>query len=250
MYVTSRLLEKEGWIHGFSTREGGVSRPPFASLNLGGSVGDDPASVEENLRLLAHTAGIDRDAFRGCLQVHGDGVVVVGRGPLAPGTEADALIASAPGVAVSVKTADCVPILVASRATGEAAAVHAGWKGTIAEIVKKTVAMMVSRGAAPGDLVAAIGPSIGPCCYEVSEDLATRFRDRFGPTILSGNERHLDLPLANRLLLLEAGLAPAAIETVAPCTSCHVDRFFSHRKEAGRTGRQLSFVVSRGRSLS
>lgn len=245
MFVTSRRLAEAGFLHGFSTRRGGVSQAPFAGLNVGGSVGDDPAAVEENLRLLCQAAGLDRSRLRGAVQVHGDEVLPTGHDPLPPGTEADALLATEPGVAVSVKTADCVPVLVAARDTGEVAAVHAGWRGTDLEIVKKAVAALRERGAK--DLLAAIGPSIGPCCYEVSPELADRFRKRFGPDVATG--RHLDLPLANRRLLLEAGLADTAIDTVAPCTACNVGDFFSHRKEAGKTGRQLSFILSRERAL-
>lgn len=245
MFVTSRRLEEAGFLHGFSTRREGVSQAPFASLNVGGSVGDDPTSVEENLLRLCRAAGIARSRLRGAVQVHGDRVLPTGHDPLPPGTEADALLATAPGVAVSVKTADCVPILVAARDTGEVAAVHAGWRGTNLEIVKKAVAALRDRGAK--DLLAAIGPSIGPCCYEVSPELSDRFRERFGTDVATG--RHLDLPLANRRLLLEAGLHDDDIDTVAPCTACNVDDFFSHRKEAGKTGRQLSFVVSREPAL-
>lgn len=255
MFLKSRLLENDGFVHGFSTREGGVSPEPWSSLNLGGSVGDDPAAVEENHQRFARSLGIPRDRFRAAIQVHGDGVILTGEEPLQPSVEADALIATVPGIAAAVKTADCVPILLASRRTGEVAAVHAGWRGTVAEIVGKAVSLLGARGSLPGDLLAAIGPAIGPCCYEVSEELASRFQDRFGGEVVSRScsRPHLDLALANRILLVEAGLAPETVENLGICTSCGPDRFFSHRRDRGLTGRHLSVIVARQgpyRSLS
>jgi len=249
MRLTSRLLTEAGFVHGFSTRRGGVSAPPFDALNLGGSVGDDPAAVERNLELLAADAGIDRGAFRAVRQVHGDRVLVAGEGPHDPDAEADAVLAAAPGLAAAIKTADCVPILIADEATGLAAAVHAGWRGTVAEIAVRAVEALQARGAAPSRLVAAVGPAIGRCCYEVSPDLAARFASRHGAAAVEG--RRIDLATANRLLLLEAGLAADRIEVLDRCTSCEPALFFSHRRDAGRTGRHLSFVAARKpRSLS
>lgn len=248
MFVTSALLRREGFLHGFSTRRGGVSAAPFDSLNLGGSVGDDPAAVEENLRRLAAEAGFERGGFRAVLQVHGDRVVTADERPIPAGTEADALVSRTPGIAVAVKTADCVPILIASAATGSVAAVHAGWRGTDAAIVQRAVE---SLGLPPSELVAAVGPAIGACCYEVSEELAARFAARHGSASGVVRGRHLDLPAANRALLLEAGLRPEAIDVLDACTACDAERFFSHRRDRGNTGRHLSFVVARnGRPLS
>lgn len=249
MLVTSDLLARAGVVHGFSTREGGVSAAPWASLNLGGSVGDDPAAVEENLLRLAGAAGIRRGAFRGAVQVHGDRVLEVGQGPHDPATEADALLTGTPGLAVAVKTADCVPILLFDRHTGAAAAVHAGWRGTAAGIVRRAVLALAARGSDPAHVLAAIGPAIGRCCYVVSPELAADFAARHPEGVVQG--RHLDLPEANRRLLREAGVPDEQIDVLHRCTSCEGRLFFSHRRDAGRTGRHLSFVVAKdARSLS
>lgn len=249
MFVRSDLLTSAGVRHGFSTREGGVSEGPFGSLNLGGSVGDDPAAVEANVARLAQAAGFPREAFRTALQVHGDRVVVVDDRPHDSATEADALVAAAPGLVVAVKTADCVPILLFDTSTGEAAAVHAGWRGTAAAIVRRAVERLEERGGRAAAMLAAVGPAIGPCCYEVSPELAAEFADRHPEGVVRG--RRLDLPEANRRLLREAGVPTQSIDVLARCTACEEERFFSHRRDAGRTGRHLSFVMGRSRrSLS
>lgn len=242
MFQTSPLLERARVVHGFSLRTGGVSSPPFDSLNLGSSVGDAPAAVEENLRRLARAAGIPRESLRGARQVHGDRVLLVGRGEVGPEEEADALHAVEPGLAVSVKTADCVPILLYEADSGEAVAVHAGWRGTRAAIVRRAVESLVSRGGRPERILAAIGPAIGPCCYEVSHELAAEFRAAYGEEAAVG--RRLDLPGINRLLLLRAGVPEDRIDLLRACTACDPERYFSHRRDAGRTGRHLSFVLS------
>lgn len=236
MFLTSRLLEREGVRHGFSTRAGGVSSGPWSSLNLGGSVGDDPAAVAENVRRLAARAGLA--GFAAVHQVHGDRVVE-GRPGLPPSTEADAVLSVPGGPAPAVKTADCVPVLLLDRRSGRVAAVHAGWRGTRLRIVARAVEAL----GEPGAVVAAIGPCIGRCCYEVSAELAAEFAGVFGADVVEG--RRLDLVLANRRALREAGVGEAAIEVVGGCTSCDPARFFSHRRDEGRTGRHLSWISSR-----
>ena len=238
--LTSRLLE--GFQHGFTTREGGSSRGPFRSLNLSMSVGDDPERVEENWERLRQATGL---VFARVRQVHGCRVVEADAGA-APGEEADAVISVIPGVAASVSVADCVPLLIADPRSGSAAAVHAGWRGTLARVAAEGVRALVERhGARPSDLLAAIGPSIGPCCFEVSRELAVRFRDELGAA--TGNPRNLgsraDLWLANEQILRAAGLARRRIEVLGRCTSCEDDVFFSHRRDQGRTGRHLAFIA-------
>lgn len=258
-FLQSPLLSADGVAHGFSTRNGGSSPAPWASLNLGGSTGDEPGRVEVNLARLCEDVGIDRDGLATVAQVHGDAVfhareddrrLVISSEPdgmpiEAP--EADAIIAHA-GTSVGVRTADCVPILLFDRGTGLAAAVHAGWRGTFARIVVRTVERM---SACPGveveNLLAAIGPAIGPCCYEVSPDLGEKFVSALSPSVVKGVPAapRLDLPEANRLLLLESGVHPASIDLLRRCTSCEADLFYSHRRDQGRTGRHLSLVRAR-----
>jgi YfiH family protein len=238
--LTSRLLE--GFRHGFTTRDGGSSRGPFRSLNLSTSVGDDPVRVEENWERLRQATGL---VFARVRQVHGCRVVEADSGAQ-PGEEADAVISAVPGVAASVAVADCVPLLIADPRSGSAAAVHAGWRGTLDRVAAEGVHALVKRhGARPSDLLAAIGPSIGPCCFEVSRELAIRFRDQLGAA--AGNPRssgsRADLWLANEQILKGAGLARKQIEVLGRCTACEDDVFFSHRCDQGRTGRHLAFIA-------
>jgi YfiH family protein len=233
--LRSSLLD--GFPHGFTTRGGGVSRPPIDALNLGESVGDDPASVAENWRRLRAAAGV---GFARVLQVHGDRVLLADR-PHGAGEEADAVATRTPGVAACVSVADCVPLLLADPRAGAVAAVHAGWRGSLAGIAARAVEALVALGARPGDLVAAVGPSIGPCCYEVSPELLARFRDAFGADVAAG-AGHLDLWRANRRVLEGAGVAAARIDVLGRCTACEPRLFFSHRRDRGRTGRQVGYV--------
>ncbi len=238
--VQSRLLA--AFPHGFTTREGGVSPPPFSSLDLGGgAAGDDPGRVAENWERLRRQTGL---AFGRVRQVHG-ARVVIDPAPGEPREEADAVVSRVPGQAACVSVADCVPILIADPASGAVAAVHAGWRGTLARIAAEaTRALARAAGARPEALLAAVGPSIGPCCYEVSPELAGRFREEFGAEVVGSEERpHLDLWSANRRALLAAGLDPENIEILGLCTSCAPARFFSHRRDAGRTGRQVGFIA-------
>lgn len=236
--VRSSLLAR--FPHGFTTRQGGASPAPWDSLNLGGAVGDDPERVAENWRRLERTTGL---AFARVRQVHGARVLRA-EAPGAPVEEADAVWTTTPGVAACVSVADCVPVLLADPGTGAVAAVHAGWRGTVARIVAEAVAVLHREaGAAPSRLLAAIGPSIGPCCYEVSPELAARFRAEIGPVTSGDAAPRLDLWESNRRILVAAGVAPERIERLGRCTSCERDLFFSHRRDAGRTGRQMAFIA-------
>src|SRR5512137_2783960 len=159
--------------HGFTTREGGASRGAFATLNLSATVGDDPAHVRENWDRLRAATGLD---FARVRQVHGCRVVEAEAGT-EPVEEADAVATASPGVAACVSVADCVPVLLADPRSGAVAAVHAGWRGTLGGAAAAGVRALVERhGARPQDLLAVVGPCIGPCCYEVSQDLSERFR--------------------------------------------------------------------------
>lgn len=248
-FVTSPLLPVP---HGFATRAGGVSEGPYASLNLGFSVGDERARVEENHRRLAVAAGASLGALCRVSQVHGDRVLEA-RGD--PGTdalrptlgEADALWTEGEGTWVAVGTADCVPVLLVDPDGRRVAAVHSGWRGTDADISARTVEVLVARGARPERLLAAVGPAIQRCCYEVSAELGERFTGRFGPDVVASDAGRvrLDLPLAVRLTLLRAGLKPGHVDVRQDCTACDAKRFFSHRRDAGRTGRHLNYVVHR-----
>ncbi|WP_242395344.1 peptidoglycan editing factor PgeF [Anaeromyxobacter oryzisoli] len=236
--VRSKLLS--AFPHGFTTRRGGVSPAPWDDLNLGGSVGDDPARVAENWHRLEAATGL---LFARVRQVHGARVVHLDAASV-PVEEADAVVSTEPGIAACVSVADCVPVLLADPGSGAVCAVHAGWRGTIARVAAEGVrALAEIAGAPPSRLLAAVGPSIGPCCYEVSPELADRFRTELGPVVAGGPAPRLDLWAANRRVLEAAGVAPDRIEVLGRCTSCERDTFFSHRRDAGRTGRQMAFIA-------
>ena len=211
----------------FSTRLGGVSEGPFESLNLGRMTADEPGNVEENRRRLC--AAVDADVALLTLnrQQHSAAVRRARAGER--GEPGDGLWTDEPGVPMLKLTADCVPIAVSRRDGAPALALlHAGWRGLLEGVVEAGVSA-VARGAA-----AAIGPAIGPCCYEVGPEVSSPFVDRFGADVVRGD--HLDLWTAAERALNAAGCA--SVERVDVCTACNPDLFFSHRRDAGVTGRQ------------
>lgn len=248
MFLTSRLLPMP---HGFSVRQGGVSQGAYRSLNLGFAGGDDAGSVRENHRRLAEAAGFSLPALHVVSQVHGDAVLKVDEAPeseaLKARGEADALWTSRAGAAVGIRTADCVPILIADPEGRRVAAVHSGWRGTDLRITARAVEALVREGARPERLVAAVGPAIQRCCYEVSEELALRFRARFGDEVVAhdGGRWRLDLARAVKQTLRQVGVPEDRIDVLPECTACDAERFFSHRRDKGVTGRHLSFAVCR-----
>jgi polyphenol oxidase len=249
--LTSALLRSP---HGFPTREGGVSVGPFRSLNSSTASGDDPQAVAENLRRLAAAAHVALGSLATVSQVHGVALIeaVAPRDPLVanpPLAEADAIWSRTPGVAVGVKTADCVPLLLEDRAGGRVAAVHAGWRGVIGRIAEVAVAALLADGARRENLRVAIGPCIQRCCFEVDGDLPDRFATAFGQAVVvpvEGKAKvHLDLPLALRRSLEGLGVSPSHIDSRSECTVCD-SRFFSHRRDRGLSGRHLSFITCVG----
>lgn len=244
-YQFERLRAQTGLRHGFFTRLGGVSQAPFATLNVGASVGDDPLAVAENRRRCFAALGFAEAQVVSPNQVHSTVVARVGRVQAGASIEAtDGLMTDEPGIALFLRFADCVPILLFDRHLHVVALVHAGWRGTLHGIAPAAVQAMRSHyGSRPGDLWAGIGPAIGACCYEVGADLAGEFRRRFGAGVVTqpaSGRPHLDLPGANALALAEVGVRE--VELSGLCTACHVDEFFSHRREGGRTGRLGALV--------
>jgi YfiH family protein len=217
-----------GYEVAFSTRQGGVSEGPFESLNLGRLTEDEPANVEENRRRLCAAVGADPERLAMNRQVHAASVHRAEAG--ARGRPGDGLWTDEPGLPMVKFTADCLPIALARR-NGEPglAILHAGRLGLLEGIVEAGVAALGGR-----PLAAAIGPGIGPCCYEVGAEIADAYRKRFGPDVVVG--RNLDLWTAAERVLRNAGVE--AVERLDLCTSCDPDRFFSHRRDKGVTGRQ------------
>lgn len=247
-----RLLARHGVAHAFTNRLGGVSVGPYASLNLGLHVRDDPQAVWENRRRALLAAGADPELLTLGEQVHGTGLGWVEPADCGAGARdaatalpaTDGLLTRERAVVLGVLVADCVPLLLADPEAGVVAAVHAGWRGTAGRIATRAVEAMVAAGADPSRILAAMGPSIGPCCYRVSPDLASRFASLFGRDVVREEPQgpHLDLRLANRQALLEAGLSEAHISWQPPCTACENHRYFSHRAQEGTAGRQAGFI--------
>jgi polyphenol oxidase len=210
----------------FSTRQGGVSEGPYASLNLGKLTRDTEENVEENRRRLCAEVGVDTERLTFNRQRHSAVVhrAVGGR----RGTDGDGVWSDEPGVPMLAFTADCVPLAVVGAERPALGLLHVGWRGLLEGIVREGVQALGSASRA------AVGPAIGPCCYEVGDEVAAPFRERFGDDVLHG--RNLDLWAATERALREAGVEE--VDRFDLCTSCHPDLFFSHRRDLGVTGRQ------------
>jgi YfiH family protein len=237
--------------HGFTTRGGGVSAPPFDSLNLGFKWGDARDNVLENRRRVGLATGVDRTFVAN--QVHGAHVIRVGAGDRVDDVaevEADGLVSDAAGLAIGVYVADCIPVLMADARTGAFAAVHAGWRGTLAGVVPAAVRRLVADlGVRPEDLRVALGPAIGACCFEVGDEVvaaveraipaaASAGAIRVGP----GGRAHVDLKRLNRMLLDAEGVLAGNVDAGPECTSCDRARFFSYRRDHGQTGQAFGFI--------
>lgn len=251
----SRLLGSvPGVVHGITLRTGGVSKAPYTSLNMGLHVGDRPEHVIENRIRALRALGLSLDDAVCGEQVHGSKVQEVTQLQAGAGSRrfddavpgVDALVTTTPGIPLLSLFADCIPILVADRNGRCVAVAHAGWRGTYDGISRNVIQHVIRKRIDPDDLFVAIGPGIRRCCYEVSPDLAARFRERFGLTAVHKEQNGrvtLDLVEANVRLLTSAGIRPQHIEVASDCTACRTDRYFSHRAERGLTGRIAAVVA-------
>jgi purine-nucleoside/S-methyl-5'-thioadenosine phosphorylase / adenosine deaminase len=222
----------------FSTRQGGVSAPPFDTLNLGRSTLDDPRAVVENRRRLFAALQLDPDRLATAGQVHGTGTLEIATPGHHPGC--DALVTRARALPIAITTADCMPMLYVTP--GAVAAAHSGWRGTAAGLPHVTLrAVCEAAGQPPHAVRVHLGPCIRACCYEVGPEVARQFPAEV--TRPSGERWRLDLPAAARLQLVAAGVDPAAIEDVGACTACSPDWYFSHRRDHGRTGRHWAIAA-------
>ncbi len=268
MLLRSQRLAAHGLAHGFSTREGGVSAAPFDALNLAANVGDAPEAVAENHARLARAVGYSLGSLGEVTQVHGARCVDVDA--FATGgsldaeqlrtEQADALMASRRGLAVGVRTADCVPILVADVRSRAVLAVHAGWRGAVSGVLPGAVALLLeTHRSARRDLVVAIGPHIRRASFEVGDEVAveieramprgrasTQAQELAGEAIdrRFGPRPHASLATLLCAQLLELGLEAAQIDDVGGDTCAERDRFHSHRRDAARSGRMLSVIVA------
>jgi YfiH family protein len=253
--IACEPLEQAGFANAFSTRGGGVSPFPEGSLNLAGFDQDSAENIRENRRRFISALGGEW-TLAACWQVHGTDVLVV-RDPEDPSPDderCDALATNLKGVLLGVKTADCVPVIIGDARSGACAAVHAGWRGTLAEIVKHALARMREEfGTDPSDVRAALGPAALGCCYEVGAEVVESFRAKFSDAdslFKPTTARHalVDLHEANRRQLVGSGVAVESIHALPLCTMCRPDLFFSYRQDRklyGRTGRLMSVIGMR-----
>ncbi len=231
-------LEGAGVMNAVITRLGGVSRPPFATLNLGHTVGDALESVEENHRRLLSTLGLHQNQVVSPYQVHSNHVRWVGQAHAGTvQSHTDGLLTTTPGLALLFRFADCVPILLFDPVRRAVGLVHAGWRGAANRVVLAAVAALEQAGSRPADLWAGIGPAIGPCCYQVGPEVAQAVAQVSPIPVVErrNGSLYLDLPGAVRAQLMAAGVE--RVESASICTACRTDEWFSHRAEKGRTGR-------------
>jgi YfiH family protein len=233
--------------HGFSPRAGGVSAAPYASLNLGASVGDAASSVTENRRRVRAAFGVPEARWMTASQVHGARVLVAGRDPA--GVEGDALVTDDPAWALAVSAADCLPVLLLDARSGAVGAAHAGWRGAVAGVVGATLEAMATRyGTAAADVRAWLGPAIQGACYQVGPEVveaafaAGAPEHAVRPDPSEVGRWRFDVPAMVRAQLVAAGVPADGVAVSATCTHCAVDRCFSHRRDAGRTGRHWAVV--------
>jgi len=245
--------------HGFFTRMGGVSPPPYSSLNAGPKGGDESSHVRQNLRRIAQTLSIPAEGVFCASQVHGDQILTVSapRGSIFWSEEpfqGDGLLTDEKGLYLGILTADCVPLLLLDPSRSVVGAVHAGWRGTTRGIATKAVCgMHHTFGSTVADVLVAIGPAIGPCCYVVGEEVARAFLEmdpatrRFLDPAGSGRWK-MNLAGINRHQLINAGIEEGNVFLCSLCTSCRKDLFFSVRAEGEPTGRQIGLIGLRPES--
>lgn len=248
---------------GFTGREGGISKPPYDSLNLAYHVGDDPNDVLDNRRLLLNKLGFENGSWTCAEQVHGKRVAVVreedrGKGYIDRSSafqDTDALVTNVPGMLLTSFYADCVPLYFMDPVKKVIGLAHAGWKGTVQAIAEEVVHVMETEfGSQRTHIYGAIGPSIGGCCYEVDDTVMDKVRPILdgisqvpatsfieSPSQNAGKTM-LNLKELNRIIMIKAGILPTHIEYTSWCTSCHTDKFFSYRTEGGVTGRMASWI--------
>ena len=247
----SELLDAAGVPHAFSTRIGGISDGIFSSLNLGnptGPIRDSETNISENYRRLLAAIGIqDRQLCR-VQQVHGREIVTLKHGDTPPsGKQADGLLTDNPSFVLSIRTADCVPILLSDTKSRLVAAVHAGWRGVIAGILGAAISAMQNRGVALHDILIAIGPCIGLDAFEVGNEVADRFEQMFPQRSVvrrqPGIKPHVDLRQAVSIQALACGVLEKHLDSDDLCTVRDDQWFFSHRRDQGLSGRLAALIA-------
>lgn len=251
IYFKSELLEKpSGIVHCFTSKSGGESKGKIPGLNLGFRVGDDRDAVAANYRLVAKDMGFPENRLTAAKQTHSTDIVIVtdenagcGVSRLSETFEADGLVTNIPDTPIGVFYADCVPILLADNSAGVVAAVHSGWRGTVGKIAENAIKVMCERfGALPENIIAAVGPSIGPCCFETGAEVAAEFDEALCQSQPDGKFK-VDLWEANKRILLTCGVLPENIDVFELCTICRNDILYSYRTHKDKTGRMGAFIM-------
>lgn len=256
-YLQSSLLNDcDFLVHAFCTRRGGVSQDDYKSLNMSFKEGDEDNHVLQNWGRLAAAFNIPLEQFLVVNQVHKDDIFIVkpygGYFSSRAELDYDAIMTDRADLVICVKTADCVPVFIVDRVKKIIAVVHAGWRGTALGICAKAVRMLIENyGSQPQDILAAIGPSIGQCCYQVDAAVADNFlrqedNEKFLFAAKKSGKWLLDLACANRQQIINCGIPEENIDLSDLCTVCNQDMFFSHRGSGGITGRQINFMMIKG----
>ncbi len=255
-YYQSRLFAENKISHAFFTRNGGVSEGEFSSLNFAvgaGEIKDSEENVFENHRIAANVFGLDAGDVCRSYQTHTTVVELVtpkdrGRGLTIDGYDhgVDGLVTVYKDILLSIRTADCVPVLLVDKEASVCAAVHAGWRGTVGGITKNAITLMEQNGAKRENILAAIGPCIGMCCYEVGHEVYDEFLSacsEYGAFFMPNGEKYmLDLTKANEFILSESGILPENISCADLCTRCNEKHFFSHRRDGVVRGTMSAFI--------
>lgn len=251
--LTDPRASKIGTTVAFTGRDGGVSKGPYSSLNLSYNVGDDWRDVRDNRKKVGEFLGVDPNRWVLCQQVHG--ARVARAGPLEKGRggldywsalpRTDALITRTPGIAIGVLTADCMPVILVAPGSGWVGIAHAGWRGVLAGVVAAALKELVGRsGCLPSEVAAYAGPHIGPCCFEVGDEVSSRFKEKYGDETVSSKEgtSKVDLYEAVSRQLVRKGMLRERVVDSGICTVCG-EGYFSYRASSGLTGRQAGLVA-------
>ena len=245
----SDLIDESIFWHGFPERWGGVSTEERSSLNLGHRWGDDPANIQRNRELVCEHGGFLFENLVVTKHVHGTEVWTLGdRLPDPP--EFDGMVANEPGKVLGAFAADCIPLVFADPEARICGAAHAGWRGTVGRVAVNVVKAMVKLGARAENIRVVLGPHIGPCCLEVGSEVVEEFQKAFpgaeGLIVAGPVKEHIDLRVATRVQLEEAGVTSAHIDDTLPGTKCHADRFFSYRRDGQAGGVHMGYIGLKG----
>jgi YfiH family protein len=242
---TSKLIDDSVFWHGFPERTGGVSTEERLSLNLGHRWGDDPANIQRNRELVAEHGGFRFEDLVVTKHVHGTKVWTLGE-PQPEPSEFDGMVSKEPGKVLGAFAADCIPLVFADPIAGVCGAAHAGWRGTVGRVAVNVVSAMVKAGASADQIRVVLGPHIGPCCFEVGEEVVAEFRGAFpnaeGLVVPGPKKDHISMRVASRVQLEEVGVLPEHIDDTPPCTKCHPDRFFSYRRDGQAGGVHMGYI--------